>query len=1269
MNFNFTELYKILVSTQKSVIDLFSVAILFNFFLFVAITQGQNTITGAFQGDVSNSQTGEPVLAAVIEITSEQTGTVYTPTVDSKGRFYQGLLAPGYYRLSISAPGLRPRLLRREIKVTATDNVIPVPVTLEPESPTAPSIQPSQAVLEEADNIRVEINTIDARREGSFKDETIAKIPLGSNTITRSFDELALLLPGVAPPPQTVGDVAGPGVGPGVGSAGQFAVNGLRSRGNNFTVDGSDNNDEDIGVRRQGFVALNSQPIESVKEFQVITLLAPAQFGRNIGAQVNAVSKAGGNKSNGTIYGFFNSSQLNARNFFDTTNGNDTFALKSASGQSVLLDGQPLLVRNRSGEEDSFTFGQAGGTLGGAVIENKLFYFLSGEYQKINATQEKNFSVPTIEQRGPFGTGASGIYQNFFLNPNAPGYNISAVPNSINSPAVFTLFPFPNNPTGIYGENTFTQTLPASRKGIILSGRLDNNFTVLNKQQSLTGRYNFTDDQRYIPAVNDAVHATVLSDIRTQNVSLFLNSQLASDYSGKQLFNQVRFSFGRTKLTFGEVRNSEFLDPSDEFPDIPFLLNSRLRFNVTQPLSPGIPNTGAVRYLSTLQGLEGLAIRTTESLLGPVGQVQIAGFSTLGVDAYNFPQSRANNTYQLADELSYRFNRHILVLGTDIRRTDLNNDLPRLARSAINFNGAPRLILENGTFRFPTSNDPNPIIRGEDYVGLEAANSFLLTLNIDREDAAKANLRYYQFNFYGQDSWRIRPNLSLSYGLRYEYNSPVHEINRRIEQTFVDPRLNLIPGLTDFIDGRKNLYEPDKNNFAPRVGLAYSPVLFGNRRLSVFRAGYGIFYDQIPGAVINQSRNVFPSILPLNFGGIPSSIGQSVLTFINPAQTSIFTSINNTAVPIRQPGTLNFLNPQIRLQDFLNFVSFNFPQGSVGGITIPTRKLKMPMAQHYSIVYEQQLKSNMSVSVGYVGTKGQNLIRFTTPNFGPNVTVVPTQSFTYSINTIGGPIPLLEYLGRNFFKNPPVSNLGSINIIEGAASSNYNSLQTQLRGRFSDNLNFQLSYTFSKVTDDVSDVFDMAGAYVLPQSSIDLMSERAVANFDIRHRWTYQMIYSVPKFRENSFLSVLTNRLQIVSTGKYHSGQPFTVNSTIDVNLDGNLTDRLNTTQGIEVTGDRSQPLRLTTANPYSLLAPFGQNGQIRRNSFRAGSVMELDLSVIKQFSIYNRRLSFRTDVFNFINRANFGIPVRLLEAPGFGKATNTLTPGRRIQFSLKYDF
>lgn len=253
MNRNSTKFNHLTFTALKSFVPSVAVAVLFYFLLFAASVSAQNTVTGAFQGDVS-SRTGEIITTAAVVITNIETGTAYNLTTDSQGRFYQGLLAPGFYTIQVTAPGYRIQLLRREIKVSLTGDVVPVPVRLEPEPPVVPGATPvpPPTVAEEANDIRVEINTTDGRRDGSFREEELRRLPLGGTTVTRTFDELALLLPGVAPPPQTIGDVAGPGVGPGVGSAGQFSANGLRSRGNNFTVDGSDNNDEDIGVRRHG---------------------------------------------------------------------------------------------------------------------------------------------------------------------------------------------------------------------------------------------------------------------------------------------------------------------------------------------------------------------------------------------------------------------------------------------------------------------------------------------------------------------------------------------------------------------------------------------------------------------------------------------------------------------------------------------------------------------------------------------------------------------------------------------------------------------------------------------------------------------------------------------------------------------------------------------------------------------------------------------------------------------------------------------------------
>src|SRR5262249_45836325 len=155
----------------------------------------------------------------------------------------------------------------------------------------------------------------------------------------------------------------------------------------------------------------------------------------------------------------------NARNFFDTTFGNGTTTLR-ANNQDVLLQTrnsaglvtsqQPLTVANQSDGEDSFTFVNAGFVLGGP-INLRTFYFVSFEQEIINANREESFAVPTIEQRGAFGSGATGIFQDPFT-----GQSTATIPTSINGAATLSLYPFPNNPNGVYGPNTFTQGLPAS---------------------------------------------------------------------------------------------------------------------------------------------------------------------------------------------------------------------------------------------------------------------------------------------------------------------------------------------------------------------------------------------------------------------------------------------------------------------------------------------------------------------------------------------------------------------------------------------------------------------------------------------------------------------------------------------------------------------------------------------------------------------------------------------------------------------------------------
>lgn len=1273
------------------------------------LAQAQTETTGAFRGRVVDEQ-GNGVAGIIVRAVNTQTGIPSAGKTGGDGFYNIGLLQPGIYNLTVNPEGIgnNPTFkgVTRTQRLTAVDATTVLPditigkLALPTTTPTQPVIagatpepgatpgpnvaagptpEASPLPMQAAAEFSLNINTRNATRRGVFTDEEVRTLPLGATTLTRSFDELALLLPGVAPPPQTQGNIAGPGVGPGVGSAGQFAVNGLRSRSNNFTVDGSDNNDEDIGVRRQGFFSLVPQPIESIQEYQVTTLLAPAQYGRNIGAQVNAVSRSGGNQMHGTVYGFLNSSQLNARNAFDTIGGTTRVALQGRTlnadrftlggFRNVFVNGVQRFETNpAAANEDSFTLGQGGLVLGGPLIRSdidnygearragdrrSLFYFISAEGQVLNANKEANFAVPTVEERGILRTGATGLFFDPLLLIPA-----NAFPTTVGGDAIFSLFPFPNNPTGIYGRNTLTQLLPANAQGKIFSGKVNGNFTALNKPQEFVARYNFTDDWRDIPVTGDAIFSTLRPRVRTQNFSTFLNTTLSGANSSTPVFNQLRASYGRTRLVFDEVRDTSFLRPSLFARGLPpeqqaFLLNAQTLVNLTLPTSTNIVyGTGAT--------VEQTLNEFSSGRLAPIGQVNVAGFSPVGVDVFNFPQRRVNNTYQLADTLTMQRGNHNLVFGADIRRTELNSDLPRNARPLLTYNAFPNfngIVPERGFFT------------GADFVAASAPSGIFQSLT--RGGDAKINLRYYQYNFFGQDEWRLRRNLYLSFGLRYEYNTVPVSANQKIESTFRQAIPASISDLGFFIGGRTQIFEPDKNNFAPRLGIAYSPEIFKNRT-TVFRAGAGIYYDQILGAVISQSRNVFPNFLNVNFAGFNGGNNQFTIFTPGLAFFRCTGTTNGQFVPLILPGTLNTIDPRVTNNCVTDVQTTFFPAGFP--VTLPSKTLDTPTAYQYAFSFEQQISRSMVFSAAYVGTQGRHLLRQQNPNLGPNAILAVTD-----VDPTSG-VPLIR--GDVFDPQTPTTfgrprpNVGGVTIFTSDANSRYDALQLQLRGRLgllNSSSQFQAAYTFSKAEDEVSDVFDTAGAAALPQDSITRAGERGPANFDVRHRFSYNYVTDLSNWgKSNAFTHFIFKGLQVAGDGFFQTGQPFTVNSIFDVNLDGNLTDRLNTTTGIQQTGDRGRPLRLTVNNPTTLLARIGQDGAVPRNSFRAGNVWLTNVALIKNFLFGaddSKRLTLRMEVFNVLNRANFGIPVRYLESPGFGQATDTVTPGRRIQFALKYSF
>ena len=1185
--------------------------------------------TGILVGQVFDAA-GNPLPGVKVTITNVESRNSVAVLTDESGTYRRPFLFPGPYRVTASKQGFIDDGVDARVPLNSTTLIQPPAITIRPatisttgQPPIAPTTNKQPDPAPQGDS-SILVNKTDPTRGGNFTGLQLWALPLGGGNTMRSFDELALLVPGVAPPPYTPG-VRGPGVGFGIGTAGQFSVNGMRARSNNFTIDGSDNNDPDVGVRRQGFVTLVPQSVGSVQEFQISTLLWDAEFGRNLGSQVNAVSKAGGTAIHGQAYGFLTHNKLNGRNAFDFLGG-------------------------ASDGEDPLTRTQAGFVIGGPIGRSKRTQFFGGyEFLNINSSTEQHFASPTAAERGFLGA------DEILLPPGTIGFP-KATPLGFN---VFSAYPLPNNSGGPFGVNTYTAILPADGNGSVASFKLTHQLTPNN---TVSARYNFTDDNRVLPSVNRAIGSTTGSDSRTQNLSLIFDTALRTN-----LFNQARFSFGRTRLDF------------PAYPGNPLLFTKD---------SPGTFRVDKQRFQEP-------------STTGPLGEIIIEPFSPVGVDVFTFPTNRQNNTFQYADTMSWNVLTHTIRFGADIRRYQLSSLQDRNYRPLAVFGTG--VIIDGTTSATGEDFTPNPLLfvaPGPSLAGLGIPSSIFQSITNGNRNSF-IRLRFTEFDFFINDNWRIAPKITLDFGLRYEYNVVPHEASHRIEdaitlknlpklgdsrfnrQDRTDAFNNAVSAYKAILGGRKGIYDADKNNFAPHIGFAWAP----NPRTSV-RAGYGIYYDAILGAVVSQARNVFPNEIPFNLD--PTFAGFDPFRLIGPDILRLTPNAgSNPSTPIFLilPGTLNQFGGAP--EDFVPGIGQLFLQNGVGGLafTLPAKELRTPYAQQWHLTVERELLRDFIVSAGYVGTKGTKLTRLTTPNLGPNVIPFAFLGQAFS------PTPILV-AGGSFFdgvlSDPnrvrPIPDLGSFQIFENSANSNYQALQLEARKRYNHGYTFTAAYTWSHAIDDVSDVFPISGGPVLAQDSRNLRLERADANYDVRHRFSASFVWDLPFYRGSTggTASVLGG-WQIAALFQAHTGQPFTLNVPFDANLDGNLTDRPSTTSGLIFRdGHGSSRVQLPAGKTFlEFINTTGVldtttfdvtlqpgTGFVGRNTVRADGFINLDMALAKRFRFTESQdLEFRAEAFNALNRSNYGIPTRVIGAPGFGSSYDTVNPARIIQFALKYSF
>lgn len=1171
-----------------------------------------DTLTGEVRGTVLDAAGKVPLPEASITLINVARGWKRQVQTAAEGSYVFIQLEPGNYTLAAEKIGYY-RNEKADILVRLNQTMVVIPpielrqivstpvrqITVQGEQPkiaiidlTAPGPNPSILAYLREPGMTSLVSLRDWALRSNYDAQDISALPLRGG---RSFDQLSLLSPGVSRAPFAAGE--GPAVGIGVGTPGQFSVNGLRSRSNNFTVDGSDNNDKDIGVRRQGFVALVPQSAESIQEVQIITAGFSAEFGQNAGSMVNAISRSGQQQLHGSLYGLLTNQALNSRNFFDTS--------FSDSVNSQNLNGGQF-------KDTAYHHGQYGGLLGGPIHREKLFYFISGERQAYHANAVHHFVVPTRDERAlrtRQGVVPISDLQTLFDDRNIPYSNVAGGD-------VFSLYPLPNNATGPFGLHNYSQARRSEGRGEVYSVKLD---LYHSAAHSFAGRYNFTDDNSVLPFTGDAINSSLGTSTRTQNLSLFLNSVLGSYGSA------LRVSYGRTRLAFPADRSSPLLfgsRPSERFP------------------------ASLVRTVETPYGQFGPFGST-----GPIGQLTILPYSPIGVDVFNFPQGRIDNTFQVSEFVTRTGTSHTLRAGFDIRRSQLNSFVDRNSRPLLLFGygNVSSLCVINPFCIFAT---PDALLHGTDLAALGAPSGFLQTISTGLAADTTIGLRLTQYDVFIQDDWKAGPGLTVNLGVRYELQSVPSEVNGRIEKTFdVDASQfghldvsgtaeiqqiiragnrrfdEAMGGLQEFIAGRKKIYESDRNNIAPRIGFAWDPS--GTGRTAV-RAGYSIGYDAVPGAVTSQSRNVFPTFVPVNLDlnfQTPNGVYVNNPTFFN---------FKPLQIPLIRPGTLNTYNlPSNAFATGLGALFAQAPPitgaplNSNGlAFTLPEKKPSTTYAQHLVVSLDHEFEKQLQISLSYVATRGLHLLRFATPNAGLISTPVLFTSPATGLQLLDiPPAPATAGNGR------PRAGLGAFTMFENSASSTYHSFQVSGDKGAGRNLRVRGSWTWSHALDDVSDPFDGRGFFSLPQDGSRLDLERASANFDARHRVTGSVLWHLPQVNGFSFLS----GWNAAAVSEFQTGQPYTLNTAVDRNRDGNLTDR--------------------------------PNG-IGRNTSKADAIAAIDAALSRTVTFAdNKSVSFRMEIFNLFNSTVFGPPVRIIESPGFGQAFDTQVGARSVKLALKVSF
>jgi hypothetical protein len=1060
-------------------------------------------------------------------------------------------------------------------------------------------------------------------------------------------------------------------------------INGDRGRGITTTQDGIDISDPVIPRGE-----LTNSPVnpEALQEFRVITSNAKAEYGRSAGGQVELVTRSGTNTLSGTAYEFLRNTALDSNSYFNK------------------LQQLPKEELRRN---------QFGMSLAGPIRRHRAFFFIN--YDGMRRTQEtsQSITVPTASLRNGTFRFATQACAGETVARNRPscvdGSGNALVPVSsynfaANDPRQLGLdpvmqretlafLPLPNDFTTGDGLNTagYRWNSPSESPVDGITARVD---YTLSQRQSFFARYSnaWRND-----LINDIINATPRPMSWPARVRL-------SDQQGASIGHKWTLTDRLVnEFTGGFTRNVlDFADP--EHPRTYEICRGSCIFS-----SPFVYWPGTARQPTELQFLDNLTwVHGAHAVK-----------SGVNVRRYYIEQTRgAGNPFGIYPSIT--FNRLDASFSGNNTLGAVRADGSRVDLTASGINATDRNNLNtfyNVLLGRVGRIDQIFYSNGREFVPLQP-------LTLDQ--------RLTEFNVYLQDDWRIRQNLTLNLGLRYELNSVPYDAAG--VQVVPNRPLDGSQGAVTFEQGGpgtgREWFARDNNNFAPSAGVAWDPT--GSGKTSI-RGSYRLAYQRLITWALNVVEQRQPATSLNQFlvaPRDPAISGSDQILRLNellkqgriplPQAGTSLTMIDGVPY-LSTPATINRTPPNNRNEQPLFFEP----------------DIRTPYVQQFVAGIQRELWKKLAVEVSYVGSRGSKLFRMTNVNqmdlvangfirdfqaarrnlvaSGNANTGEPTGNFG---KLYGGTIPGSAFpdilnnnvglvadaldrqvqgiglaaagLPETFFRPSPQFTIAGVGC--SCSSSAYNALQLQVQRQMSGGVAFAVNYTFSRSTDDVSNDTRGAGTeLVVPSDPKRLELDQGLSDFDVTHVVRGHFIWDLPfghgrRFAANSsgLVNAIVGGWQMNGILDMSSGFPFSVYSGFHTFTFYDNGTRVATTSGNGVTSragytgsgtigqvrrtDRGVEYFSAEERAMFQTAEAGSTGS-DRNLFRGPGFFQVDLGIFKNIAINKTRLEIRTEIFNLFNTVNFSDPNSLVTAGSFGTITDTRVPPRIVQFGVKYYF